>query len=239
MKRFKIGCFIGATLLSVSATLILMNLFDKLVAMGGYAYFLAVLYFISVMASCLMLPVAFTKLQYAVSYKNAFLFTVKRYALTYIALPFFVMRFAGVGAWLPYLTNEGQLANPLYHQALWNTCAEWTSLAMVLILIAWLCLMALGLFGVLRYGYIALNTASALCLIPLGYLTLDYAAVPSAQNILLTALTLLCVVGAVVGTMAAKGQKTPPLRPFFAHADSDDLFWRKKREKERTFRSFK
>ena len=57
--------------------------------------------------------------------------------------------------------------------------------------------------------------------------------------ILLTALLLICATAAIICALRFKGQKTPPLRPFFAQADDDDLFWRKKREKQRKEREMR
>lgn len=109
---------------------------------------------------------------------------------------------------------------------------------MVLTLIFWICLLALNLFGVLRYGYIIVNLASALCILPLLYLTLDYALILNLQNVIFTLLVLIVFIGAVLGAIFIP-TKNPTLRPFFAQAENDDLFWRKKRETERKWRSFK
>ncbi len=246
MRKLKNILFAVLTALTAVGCILLVRGFDGVLARIGAwcaltsaaqyqnaAFILAVFAYLLCMALALLLPTALTKLQYKVTYPTALSFAVGRYGLGFITLPLFVMRFVSVNALIPYIINEEQIANPLYHETLWRECAEWGSMAMVLILIFWGCLMVMNLFGSLRYGYVAVNVASALCLIPMLYLSLDYAWVANGQNLLFTALVLLTLIAAVYGALKCRGQETPPLRPFFTHADSDDLFWRKKREKER------
>lgn len=247
MKKAKNLFLAIASILSAVCSALLLNGFDGLLSFVSKwthfdyqsgAFILAIVCFISCICTCLLLPAAQVRLQYEVSIGKAFAFSVKRYCFTYMVLPFFVMRFACIDKMLPYL-QENQIHNPLYHQTIWKECAEWGSMLMVLALIFWVCLLALNLFGVLRYGHIAVNLASLLCLLPLMYLTLDYAPVTHIQNITLTVLVLLVFIGAILAALLIPKQATPPLRPFFAQAENDDLFWRKKRETERKWRSYK
>ncbi len=240
MKKFKNWFFAIISILSAVCSVLLLNSFDGLLATFGQdgAFALTLLCFISYIAACFLLPTAAAKLQYQINLRNAFLFSVKRYCFTYMALPFFIMRFACIDKLLPYITAE-QLHNPLYHQSVWKVSAECSSFLMVLTLIFWACLLTLNLFGVLRYGYIAVNLASILCLLPLLYLTLDYALILNPQNIIFTLLVLIVFIGTVLGALLIPKPSMPPLRPFFAQAENDDLFWRKKRETERKWRSYK
>ena len=252
MKKPKNILLAALTAISAILTALLIGGFDGLLSRIGVwcgfseaaqyqnaAFVLSLFSCLCCLATLLLVPVALTKLQYRVTYPAALSFVFGRYGLTYIMLPFFVMRFVGVDKWLPYIINDQQLFNPLYHETLWRECAEWGSLLTVLVIIFWGCLMVMNLFGSLRYGYIAVNIASLLCLLPMLYLTLDYTLSANAQNLTLTALLLASVLGALYGTFQCMGQKIPPLRPFFAQADDDDLFWRKKREKERKWHDYR
>ena len=252
MKKPENVLLIALTTISAILTALLLGGFDGLLSRIGVwcgfseaaqyqnaAFWLAVLSFLSCITCIVLIPTALVKLQYSVSFSAALTFALGRYGMTYIMLPFFLMRFVSVSKMLPYIINDEQIANPFYNITLWKECAEWGSLLSVLLLIFWGCLMVMNLFGSLRYGYIAANLASALCLVPLLYLTLDYVISTHIQNILLTALLLICATAAIICALRFKGQKTPPLRPFFAQADDDDLFWRKKREKQRKEREMR
>ena len=147
-----------------------------------------------------------------------------------ITLPLFVMRFAGIDSWLPYLMDEGQIANPLYHPVLWAECAEWGSLAMMIVIIFWVCLLAMNLFGSLPYGYIVVNLAGALCLPIMLYLSLDYAAILRGQNVILTLLVLATILLILALAIDGKKENLPSLRPFFAQGEENERKWKEEKK---------
>ena len=238
MKKHSILLFIGA-LCPLAVFALLLSKFDGVLAtVGGWiglhsdqayqnaAYVLVILLYICAMAGALLLPTALYYLQYRFTPLAALRFATRRFASVLITLPMFVMRFGGVDSWLPYLTDEGQIANPLYHSVLWSECAEWGALVMVIVVIFWGCLLAMNLFGSLPYGYVAANIGGALCLIPMAYLTLDYAAVLRGQNVLLTVLVVVFIALVAWIALQSKEQNLPPLRPFFAEGEANEQKWK-------------
>ncbi len=119
------------TALSVLTTVLLVGSFDgvlnRIGAWCGFseateyqngAFLLAILCYLSCAAVALLVPTVLTKLQYKITYPAALSFAVGKYGFGFITLPLFIMRFVSVKAWLPYITNEAQIANPLYHETL-------------------------------------------------------------------------------------------------------------------------
>lgn len=194
------------------------------------AFALAILSYLCCLSVALLVPTTLVKLQYQITYPTSISFVIKRYAFVYITLPLFIMRLICVDAWIPYIIDEGQIANPLYHETLWRECAEWGSMAMVILLIFWVCLMIMSLFGSLRYGYIAVNIAAVLCLFPMLYLSLDYVFIIKMYNFTLSTLVVFTLFAATIFILRSKSPKKPPLRPFFAQADTDTHLRRKSKK---------
>ncbi len=243
MKKLKNILFVTFSSLLILCCVLLVRGFDGLLNRIGVffnfqntvdyqngAFILTILCYLCCLTVALLVPTALVKLQYQLSFLDSIFFVVKRYALVYITLPLFIMRLICVDAWIPYIVDEGQIGNPLYHETLWRECAEWGSMAMVLLLIFWGCLMVMNLFGSLRYGYIAVNIAAVLCLFPMLYLSLDYVLVVKAQNFTLSILLLLTLIAVIVVIFYRNSPKKPPLRPFFAQADTDAPLGRKSKK---------
>ena len=186
--------------------------------------------------TALLVTTAFAKLQYHITYKNALLYQFKRYAIAFMALPPYVLCFITIYPLSEYAVLP-EYTNPLYLPELFEWCYTWGSVLMVITLLLWVGVLAMNLFGSVQYGYYGINLLAAIGLAATLYVSTDIFAMGTwcsttfvVFNILYE---LICI---VLIFLLRRNNIHPTPRPFFAQADEDDLFWRKKAERQRNQR---
>ncbi|MBR5782620.1 MAG: hypothetical protein IKY33_00165 [Clostridia bacterium] len=182
--------------------------------------------------SALLVNTACTKLQYHITYKNACMYSFKKYPIGFMALPPYILCFGNIAALQK--SNIPEYSNPLYHENLFKWCYTWGSLLMLITLFLWVGMLAMNLFGSLKYGYYGINILSAVGLGACLYVATDIFAMGTRYSTIFMVLTILYEILFVLLWFYLRKKNIQPVnRAFFALADQDELLWRKKLKDKR------
>ena len=187
--------------------------------------------------AALFTVVAFAKLQYKITYKRAFLYQLKKYPIAFMALPSFIFCCVTQYALSEYIDFPYYgYTNPLYNEALFGWCYNWGSLLMLITLLLWLGVLTINLFGCVKYAYCGINILSAIGLISSMYVAFDIISMSTWHTTVFLILNIVYELLCIALLLLLRGKNIQPaLRPFFALAEQDEEYEKRKKRDQKQF----
>ena len=184
-----------------------------------------------------LIVTAFAKLQYKLTYKHAFLYQFKKYPITFMALPSFIFCYVTQYTLSEYIDFPYYgYTNPLYNEALFVWCYNWGSLLMLITLLLWLGVLTLNLFGSVKYGYYGINILSAIGLVSSLYVAFDIICMGTWHTTVFLILNIVYELLCMSLLLLLRGKNIQPaLRPFFALAEQDEEYEKRKKRDQKQF----